>query len=94
MGWRRSPVGVQWLPLAVDVRTLDIAPDKIVQAYNYLTSILGALFTVLYEVPSMPANGALQTIAYINAGATAPHFHVQVKKGHTYPPQDDAALKA
>lgn len=71
---------------ALDVRAADLTPEKIIQNYHYLQSVLGELFTVLYEVPTAPVNGALNNIAYVNADATAPHFHIQLKKGVEYPP--------
>lgn len=74
--------------LALDVSVGGFTPAFIVQVKTYLESILGPLFTVLYEVPTKPTEPQLQPIAYINAGATAPHFHLQPKKGTTWPPLD------
>lgn len=47
---------------------------------------LGQLFTVLYERPDKAPDVRLAAIAYVNPLATAPHIHVQVKNGVTYPP--------
>lgn len=70
---------------AYDVRVLGMADATILAFVDYLTTHLGPLFTVLYEVPTKPA-GVLASIATVNPGASAPHVHVQVRKGVTYPP--------
>ena len=72
--------------LALDVSVANLAMDQIDKAYFYLRSVLGDLFTVLYEVPTEPADPRLKAIAFLNAQATAPHFHVQRKKGTSFPP--------
>lgn len=63
-------------------------PDTaaIVAAYHDLKADLGAAFTVLFEVPYLQTDSALASIAYVNADATARHFHIQVRKGTTYSP--------
>ena len=79
---------------ALDIRTANLSPDLTIRVYQYLRSVLGDLFTVLYEGPVALANGALANIATVNPGATAYHFHVQVLKGTIYPPQDDTTTAA
>src|SRR5678810_1000544 len=69
---------------ALDVRVRDLTPDETIKLYTYLQSLLGDLFRVIYETPIQPTK-----IAYVNAGATAPHFHIQVAKDQPeYPPKD------
>lgn len=75
---------------AIDVRVTNLNADKIVTSYHYLRSLLGDLFTVLFETPHAWTEDAIQKIAFVNAAATAPHFHIQVKKDTIYPPQDVA----
>ena len=53
---------------------------------------VGDGFTVLYEVPVMPQDTDLRSIAYVNADATGPHFHIQVRKASEYPPRANGAL--
>lgn len=71
---------------AYDVRAAGFSADQVIDLRRRLISELGAAFTVLYECPSTPADFALATIAYLNAGATAPHFHLQRRNGTMYPP--------
>lgn len=69
---------------AYDVRS-DGMPEATVLAFvQFLRKNLGTLFTVLYEVPTLPS-GVLRTVAYLNPHATAPHFHIQVRKDMSYP---------
>lgn len=75
---------------ALDVRTSDLTPELILRIVPYAKTILRDEFTVLYEVPTRPTVGALANICTINPNATAPHFHLQSKKGTIYPPQDAA----
>jgi hypothetical protein len=79
---------------ALDVRVIDLSSEKVLASYNYIRQVLGDLFTVLYEVPNTPTTTALRQIAYINAQATAAHFHIQPVKGTTYPPQDTGRIVA
>ena len=77
---------------ALDVRVSDMTPEKILASFHYLKSVLGDPFTVIYEVPATPVNGALKNIAFINQDATAPHLHVQLRRFlTTYPPQDSTS---
>lgn len=70
---------------AYDVSVRGWTGAEIVQALGHLRTTLGPLFTVLYECPRAPLDPMLKDIAYINAAATAPHFHLQRKKGTVYP---------
>lgn len=68
---------------AFDVRARDLTVPQILQVKQQLARVLGPEFVVLYECPQPPDVPALQTIAYVNPRATAPHFHIQLKKGLT-----------
>lgn len=70
----------------LSVRTWTV--PMIVQAKSFLERILGSRFTVLYEVPDRPDDPHLRSIAYVNADASAPHLHIQVKKDSVYPPPE------
>lgn len=73
---------------AIDISVRDLAPPQIARAKTYLEQALGTdRFTVLYEVPDQShLDPAIAMIAYVNPHATAPHIHIQVRKGTTYPP--------
>ena len=71
---------------AYDVSVLGLSADTIEAVYVFLKQTLGPLFTVLYEVPTSPSDPTLRPIAYINAAATGPHFHIQKGRGTTFPP--------
>ena len=60
--------------------------QEIELAVRFLRLTLGDAFTVLYEVPRLPMDPTLRPLAYVNANATGPHFHIQRKKGTTWPP--------
>lgn len=77
-----------------DVHVAGFSADQVIDLRGRLISELGAAFTVLYECPSTPADVRLATIAYINAGATAPHFHLQRRNGTLYPPIAAPSTKA
>jgi hypothetical protein len=81
-----GPSDPHTLRLALDVRAEDFEPDDAIDVAARLRDGLGSRWTVLYESPTLPANPALASIAYVNPDATAPHFHVQPVKGTTYPP--------
>jgi hypothetical protein len=83
----RHPLGE-----AFDVRTRDLLPAQILRVRQVLQSVLGPRFTVLYETPTKPTDPMLVDIATINPEASAPHFHVQAKKGTTYPPMPDVSV--
>lgn len=72
---------------AYDVRAANLPEATVLSLHKYLSTNLGPRFTVLYEVPAKPA-GVLGGIAYVNPKATAAHFHIQRRKGTTYPPPD------
>jgi len=71
---------------AFDVSVHDLSIDQVLDVRHELQLELGSGFTVLYEVPTAPTDPRLQVVAFVNAGATAPHIHVQVKNGFSYPP--------
>lgn len=66
--------------LALDVRVQDLSEAQILALVDAVQQRLGAAFTVLYEIPVRPV-GVLASIAYVNANATGPHCHVQLRKG-------------
>lgn len=71
---------------AFDVSVLGLSAQQIADVHAQLTRDLGPLFTVLYEVPHVPSDPTLRSIAYVNMDATGPHFHLQRKKGTVFPP--------
>jgi len=76
---------------ARDIGVVEFRPEQILAIKAALEVSLHTLapmakWTVLYETPSEPSDARLAQIAYINSGATAPHFHIQPVKGSTYPP--------
>lgn len=80
---------------AVDVGVNHLSPSYIRNIYDFLRTRLGVAFTVLYECPPgyepdpylVAAN-----MVYSSPGATAPHFHIQRRKGTVYPPPSGAVL--
>jgi hypothetical protein len=78
---------------AIDVRARNLDAPTVLQVHRRLMQILGPAFTVLYEVPRRPY-GVLADIAYVNPKATAPHFHLQAKKGTSWPPADVPGVSA
>lgn len=66
---------------ALDVRTANLTTDQIIALYWWFTVELGAGFVVLFETNS-PASlpSELRAIAYYNAGASANHFHLGVRR--------------
>jgi hypothetical protein len=71
---------------AYDVSVQGLHVDDVVALWHWFVTTLGPLFTVLYECPTVPTDPKLRAISYIGVHATAPHFHLQVKNGVTYPP--------
>ena len=69
---------------AYDVRAL--APGQTVRVVQVLRQTLGPQFTVFYESPTPSADVALRAVGLVNPHATAPHIHIQVATGVTYPP--------
>ena len=72
---------------AFDVSVLGLSAQQIWDVHASMETILGPLFTVLYEVPRVPSAPTLRPIAYVNVNATGPHFHIQRKKNTTFPPE-------
>lgn len=83
------PTDPHTLGKAYDVSIEGLTGDQIAVFCQRLKATLGAKFTVLYEVPTaaqaLPSTMDLSPYLYVNAGATGPHVHVQVKIGETYP---------
>ena len=71
---------------AYDLSVKGMSAQTIEDVKKALEAALGPLFTVLYEVPTPPSDPTLRHIAYVNARATGPHFHIQRRKGTIYPP--------
>jgi hypothetical protein len=70
---------------AFDVAVTGMNVQRIIDVKKALETYLGPRFTVLYEVPQRPIDPVLGSLAYVNAGATGPHFHIQVVKGTVFP---------
>lgn len=68
----------------VSVKLMDV--PTIVKIKKQLDQMLGERFTVLYETHETPSDPMLAAIAYVNADASGPHFHIQRRKGTVYPP--------
>lgn len=77
---------------AVDVSVKEMDVPTLLAVRDFLQLTLGPLFTVLYECPALPTDPRLQGIVYVNAQATAPHFHLQRKKGTLFPPPAKAVV--
>lgn len=69
---------------AYDVRVSDMPEGTILALLDFLRLRLGANFTVLYEAPTRPT-GLLANQTSVNPAATAPHLHLQVRKGVAWP---------
>lgn len=73
---------------AYDVRAADLPDDVCVALIQFLRARVGSAFTVFYETraltPTMSA--ALKSLTLVSPGASAPHIHLQVKKGTVWPP--------
>lgn len=72
---------------AYDVSVKRLSAQQIADVRGTLINILGPLFTVLYEVPTVPSDPTLRQIAFVNVHATGPHIHAQRKKGTIFPPE-------
>jgi hypothetical protein len=66
---------------AFDVRTKDLESTRVLRVYDHARRLLGRDFTVLYEVPVLARAGVLAEIATVNPAASAPHLHIQLRKG-------------
>lgn len=88
--WRDNSVGHK-AGTAVDVSVRGLDEPQIRQMWTWLNLALGQqFFTVLFEVP--PGHDlAVSDIAVINPAASAPHLHIQTKKGTRYPPLETAS---
>jgi len=81
-----GPTDPHTLGHALDVRTDDLTPAQIRAVYVALVEALGRQFTVLWEVaPGATVPPELADLAYVGP-VTAPHLHLQVRKGHTFDP--------
>lgn len=95
----RKPEDPHMTGEAFDLSVTDLRGQQIVSLFRHMRQHLGPAFTVLYEVPTMPEDQSnlesevLRSIAYVNPNATAPHIHIQRKKGTTWPPADDGARR-
>ncbi len=76
---------------ALDLRASMFNADQVKKIKAFLEAALGTHFTVLYECPMIPLNDALKGIAYVNPLATGIHFHIQVRKGTVWPPEQITA---
>lgn len=77
-----GPTNPHTLGKAFDVRTKDLEVGRLLRVYETLRRVLGRDFTVLYEVPSLQSTiQALKPISTVNVHASAPHFHIQLRKG-------------
>lgn len=79
---------------AFDVSVATCTPDDVMRLKTFLEKALSSLFMVQYESPYQPDDAKLRTIVTINAQATAPHIHVQRRRGTIYPPPAAQALQA
>lgn len=77
----RHPLGE-----AYDVSTKGLKAHEIRQVVETLRHKLGPQFGVFYEVRSSSGDPLLIPITLINVGASAPHIHLQVAKGTSFPP--------
>lgn len=80
------PGDVHTLGRACDVSVHNLSVEQLLEVRGRLMTILQNYFTVLYERADTAPDARLAVIAYINAGATAPHLHLQVKNGASFPP--------
>jgi len=76
---------------AYDISVGAYSVDMVLELHTFLEKALGPLFTVLYESPRSPDDPRLRSIVWVNPGASAPHLHVQRKKGTIYPPPPPTA---
>ena len=71
---------------ALDLSVSAWNPEQVVQRYHWLVAQTGPLFYVQYERPDDSPSWELNAIAVINPAASAPHIHMQRRKGTVYPP--------
>lgn len=72
---------------AYDVSVHMLSAQQIADVKAHLEDTLGPLFTVIYEVPQVPSDPTLRSIAFVNTAATGPHLHIQRRKHTTFPPE-------
>jgi len=94
----RAPSDPHMTGEAFDISVAGFTAQQVVAIYRYLRQFLNAAFTVLYEVPALPTattieGDLLRGIAYVNPSATAPHIHIQRRKGTTWPADDGRATR-
>ncbi len=73
---------------AYDIRVRGIPTALLLKLITFLQQVLGPLFTILLETPVTLLEPQLAAIQTINPHATAPHLHIQSKRGTIYPPLD------
>lgn len=84
------PTDPHSLGKAYDVRTKDLPKPVLLKLLAYLQQVLPpAQFTILLETPVAFTDPDLARLQYLNPHATAPHLHLQLKKGTTFPPPAD-----
>lgn len=82
-----SPSDPHTLGNALDVRTIDLTPALVLAVLQSIDTLLdGQLFFWQYECPQVPDDPGLRAVAVVSHQATAPHVHVQVRRGQHYPP--------
>lgn len=84
-----APTDPHTLGEAIDLSVAGLSPSQILVIKAALelaiSTLTDAPFTVLYETSTKPEDTRLAAVAYINSGASAPHFHLQRKRNTTYP---------
>ena len=79
---------------AFDVSVEHLEPPTILRAMGWLRARLGEAFYLQYETPHPVTEGPLAAIAVVNPNATAPHLHVQRRRGTVWPAPPAAPLRA
>ena len=80
---------------AYDLSTHGLGAAQIAALVATLKTFLEpAQFGIWYESAIMPTDARLRPISFVNPDATAPHLHLQVRKGTTYPPPTTGVLSA
>ncbi|MCR4301781.1 MAG: hypothetical protein NUV51_09240, partial [Sulfuricaulis sp.] len=75
---------------ALDVRVAGLTRSQLLKLLEILkvTLAIQGDFTVLYEVRAVPTDPEVAAVAYVNPHATAPHIHLQPRKGTRWPPRE------
>lgn len=79
----RHPLGE-----AYDLSVRGMLPADIRKLVAFLRTMLGPAFGVFYETPEDLSDPILKPVSLHNPNATAPHLHLQVAKGTSYPALD------